>query len=806
MLATALSLLMTVALGVGMLVGLDAGVASADQHTLAGSIVVTTSPDSGLVTGPVNVSATYPAGNVGGTVTLHLCLHGAGITNDAGFTTGALCTPNSIGGSSVQTSFPVSSSSTSFSAQASGAAFAVGTGGPTTWTDVNDGTTVHSMTCDKTHQCDLVTEISVPTSVAISGFVFNTTPLSFFGQPNAPVPSPGAVTATSAAVTWPLLTAGIPSGNGIIQEYDLTATPQATTACTSQSATTVSTPVGGLHNSYSFGSFPSLPFTPAQDTSYTFTGLKSFCTYNVSETATARASDNSTTSGSPAGTTTVTPIPAGPSPITAQSGNHKITLSWPAASGSPTDYMVKVTGAVPADPSAPCQTGSGCSTGGATSFIVTPLVNGTQYNFSITAVYGALGTSLATTAGSFSPNGTLVTQTIDVTRPQGALVISQYCSLFPENAASQPAGVTPGPTDINGNFDPTNQGPTDTVLPVPATNCNLTLSGPRQDHLRTDAISTRGRSVVDLVSDGSATVTSATIGFSANDVNQLVSGDGVPAGTRILSVSAANTAVLSNNVPAFDGGQFSILGTTINFGTIPALSLAITPAASTTNLPDGTSGGHEIEGVAIPGGTKILPPGIQTALTGVKFVDLNQPTHAVSNAFTEREWLQAPTVAHLITTGPSSGQFFQATGEMRQVMVADTRDTDPGWDATGSMSAFNDDTHTHSFSGDDMGWTPRVSQESQNFNSVDTPSSYTMGVTHGNPTSPGVAGGLGSGTATPLHDTTSGTPASVPGMTLAFALQSHGLGIAQLDAHLVLLMPVFTHAGHYTGVLTLTAI
>jgi hypothetical protein len=43
-------------------------------------------------------------------------------------------------------------------------------------------------------------------------------------------------------------------------------------------------------------------------------------------------------------------------------------------------------------------------------------------------------------------------------------------------------------------------------------------------------------------------------------------------------------------------------------------------------------------------------------------------------------------------------------------------------------------------------------------------------------------------------------------MTLAYANAGHGLGLAQLDANLTLWIPVFDQAGHYSAVLTLTAV
>jgi hypothetical protein len=108
----------------------------------------------------------------------------------------------------------------------------------------------------------------------------------------------------------------------------------------------------------------------------------------------------------------------------------------------------------------------------------------------------------------------------------------------------------------------------------------------------------------------------------------------------------------------------------------------------------------------------------------------------------------------------------------------------------------------HTFSGDNMGWSPKtVHAYSQPFTSPDGP--YSMAPAKGGLVLPATIGGLGTGT-TGSNDSLVASP--VPGKTLAFANGGHGLGLAQLDADLTLWIPVFKVAGHYTGVLTLTAV
>ena len=83
-----------------------------------------------------------------------------------------------------------------------------------------------------------------------------------------------------------------------------------------------------------------------------------------------------------------------------------------------------------------------------------------------------------------------------------AVHLSQYCS--------------GAPTDINGNFDPSNSySPTSpdqnfSPNPVPNTLCSLQLSGARTARSLNDTITANARTVQDAVTNGSTTVTSGT--------------------------------------------------------------------------------------------------------------------------------------------------------------------------------------------------------------------------------------------------------------------------------------------------------
>src|SRR5262249_48002712 len=181
------------------------------------------------------------------------------------------------------------------------------------------------MTCDVTHQCDLVTEISVDTSVSGTGFVFFTQPLTFFGAPPAgPAPSVGTISSGSVQITYPLLAAGVASGNGTIDKYSVTATPtSATGACVGAVPVT-------LNNTTRFASPVPGRAQSVTGTSVTFTGLNNFCDYNFTPSAEAVAADGSThaTSTTPGGPVTAHPAVAGPTGLSTAPGDGQVTFSW----------------------------------------------------------------------------------------------------------------------------------------------------------------------------------------------------------------------------------------------------------------------------------------------------------------------------------------------------------------------------------------------------------------------------------------------------------------------------------------------
>jgi hypothetical protein len=137
------------------------------------------------------------------------------------------------------------------------------------------------------------------------------------------------------------------------------------------------------------------------------------------------------------------------------------------------------------------------------------------------------------------------------------------------------------------------------------------------------------------------------------------------------------------------------------------------------------------------------------------------------------------------------GNYYTAYGRLSQVSVIDTRDTDSGWSVTATAGTFTGSL-SDSFSGNYLGWIPTVTATSA---SVPTDTgTYDQTVTAGSQVLPGtgLASGDGLGDATPN--------------TLASAAAGAGLGEAQIDARLLLLIPVTANYQTYTGNLTLSLI
>ncbi|MBM9469334.1 choice-of-anchor M domain-containing protein [Nakamurella leprariae] len=123
------------------------------------------------------------------------------------------------------------------------------------------------------------------------------------------------------------------------------------------------------------------------------------------------------------------------------------------------------------------------------------------------------------------------------------------------------------------------------------------------------------------------------------------------------------------------------------------------------------------------------------------------------------------------------GQEWASSGELRPVLVTDTRSSTPGWNVSGQVGDFTSATDT--VGAQHLGWTPQVVEQSAE-----------QGAVAGSPVAPGTADG-------------EGLDAS---RTLVTAPAGAGLGTATAGGQLDLHVPTDTEPGTYTALLTLTAI
>jgi hypothetical protein len=209
------------------------------------------------------------------------------------------------------------------------------------------------------------------------------------------------------------------------------------------------------------------------------------------------------------------------------------------------------------------------------------------------------------------------------------------------------------------------------------------------------------------------------------------------------------------------------------------------PAWNTTGGSPAVAGGYYTGGTADPLYSQYPYP--QDALTGDSVA--HYPTDCGIDLGAARLMVaDDPSVA-----GNESGQFFQATGALNQVTVVDTRDTDPGWTVNGKMGTFTQTIPGAVIVGDQLGWTPIMTDDSDAVTFSDG-STYDQTVTAGPSVSPNQPSGTGLGSASGRQLATSPDAANA------------GLGIAKLDATLKLWIPITARTGNYIGVLTLTAV
>lgn len=202
-----------------------------------------------------------------------------------------------------------------------------------------------------------------------------------------------------------------PAADPAVTGYTITATPQGGGATVTQ--TGASSPI-------------------------TVTGLVNGTTYDLSLTATNSAGTSTAATG------VGTPAPAPRAPVTgftATPGTGTVALAWVAPTGiAPTGYSLVIT---PSGGSATTVT----LAAGVTSYSATGLAAGTSVSFVLTPLHPAPYTAPSSTVSSTPLAAQVIIQDITVTRPVGALVLTQVCGAYGALAAEPaqlgfPSGLT----------------------------------------------------------------------------------------------------------------------------------------------------------------------------------------------------------------------------------------------------------------------------------------------------------------------------------------------------------------------------
>jgi len=392
----------------------------------ANAVTLSASPTTGLTDGSIVTFSVNTTGSTKliGNLTAHLCQDGFTSYSSGTFgysgasATRCVYSPGIVSGGLTGADYEKTFGPFAGTEATSGSlTFNVGTGS-LVWGNVT-GQGPLSLTADSTHAVDLVLEVNLAgdANTATTYFI---QPLTFAGPLSQPDPPTGVTASSGDATSHVSWTAPANTGNGTIDHYVITATP------TSGSDVTTHTLDVGTALS---GNIP----------------LQSFSTYNI--TVHDHISAGSTpTSAESSPVVSVSPLPPGPTGVSGTGGSGQVNVSWTAPASSQTgltQYEVTATGG----PTPIVQlTGSL-----ATSLPFTGLANGTPYTFVVRADYGASAAGPyglpSNASAAVVPSNLEIDQLIEVTRPQGALVLTQACDpSFPTPVYPTSPGVagTPG--------------------------------------------------------------------------------------------------------------------------------------------------------------------------------------------------------------------------------------------------------------------------------------------------------------------------------------------------------------------------
>lgn len=452
--------------------------------------------------------------------------------------------------------------------------------------------------------------------------------------------------------------------------------------------------------------------------------------------------------------------------ISGSAGDGQVTLDYTIPTSTPAITSATIT--YGSGPTTITLAGGQLTPGVHTGLVVSSLTNGTPYTFTLSASNGV--------APASSANVTL-TPTLSTLNNISGLTITNIGATSATVSWSAPAANGGGQTPDDYLVTVTGSG---APAPFSVTTLSTTLSGLTANTAYTvtvTAVYSEPNAVATAPSTG-FTTTSSTIIFQDISVNR-------PNGLLVMTQRCVAT---TPGVGATINGPIAAEGVQIGFPTgIPA-----TAGTSVASI----SGGPGDNGVApVASATPFATSPFDTTFSaGISLLSgypypQNLDGTPQAPAYPTRCTINLGN-AKLLTTGPNAGQYFVVSGQIDQITVVNTQDTDPGWHVTGTMSDFQNTLQTGantSFSGDYLGWTPQR-------NYITPPQSdglganYTMAVTAGTGTTQGTSGGLSNGDR------------------LATSPATQSIGIAQLDARLKLLIPAQIKSGTYHGTLSFSAL
>jgi len=452
--------------------------------------------------------------------------------------------------------------------------------------------------------------------------------------------------------------------------------------------------------------------------------------------------------------------------ISGSAGDTQVTLDYTIPASTPA--ITSATISYGPGPTVITLSGGQLTPGAHPGLVVGSLTNGTAYTFTLTASNGVLPVSTANTT---------------LTPALGTL--NNVSGLGFTNVTATSATVSwTAPAANGGGQVPTGYLVTVTGTGAPAPFTVATTSTPLTGLTANSAYTVTVTAVYSQVNPVAAapstgfTTTSATVIFQDISVNR-------PNGLLVMTQRCVAT---TPGVGATINGLIPSEGAQIGFPS----GIPQTAATSVASIVGG------------PGDNGVAPVASATPFAGSPTDGTFAANISLLSGYPYPQNLdgtpQAPAYptrctinlgnASLLTTGANAGQYFVVSGQIDQVTVVNTQDTDPGWHVTGLMSNFQNTLQTGantSFSADYLGWTPKVSYlTAPQANGLGA--NYTMAVTAGTGTTQGTAGGLSNGD------------------TLATSPVTQSLGIAQLDARLKLLIPTQIKSGTYHGTLTFSAL